>query len=196
MTPKLRYSDRHMGPVRETFFLTTPAVPVVKLSRGVQLMGKKRYDADGESGGDLIAQMIEAISQTEEWQFLRKLMNEQPGTAAGGEVAAEETTIPAAVDPESEYREKMSAYNRIGQDAAETLHYELPRETDTSELHQRKREAHGEACQAYDTFVESRREIADAAAELAMARSCSYQEALTALGETLPSIRLLPSHVA
>ena len=195
MTPKLKYSDRHMPPVKETFFLTTPVTPVLKHSRAVQL-GKKNYMSAEEdvSGESLIGQLLEAISRTEEWSFLRMLMNEHtPEGMAGGEVAAE---TPGATNPEKDYREKVNAYRRIGHDDAESLHYQLPREDDGAELCERRRKAHDDAAVAYGTFVESRREISDKAAEYATAHACGYTEALTAIGETLPLVPVLPSRVS
>lgn len=199
MTPKLKYSDAHMPPVKQTFFrLTTPVTPIVKMSKSVQL-NKKHYgadDANGETGRDIVARLLESISQTEEWQYIRMLMNEQPGTAGGGEVASEETTIPAAVDPEDDYREKMSAYHRLGQpERMPVLSYQKPREVDEAELYQQRREAYNEAAAAYGTFVESRKDIADRAAEYAMAHTCSYTEAIIAIGESMPNIPILTSQV-
>lgn len=57
-----------------------------------------------DANDNLVAEICEAIGQTDEMQFIRKLMAEQSGDVAGGELASEDPSpsldaTPAAVDP-------------------------------------------------------------------------------------------------
>jgi len=193
---KMRYSAQHMPPVRQTYRSTAAARPYTR--RELKRFQAGDDDASGSTGLDAatIALLVAAISNTDEMQYIRKLMAEQNNDAAGGEVAAEE---PTAADPLAEYEEKSEAYRRAGRVDSEALHYQQPspaeRYAQRQQSHARRQEAHASACVAFEKFNASRKSITEKAAQHALLTGTDYTTALRAVGGSVPDVKLLPAAV-
>jgi len=202
-TKKLKYGAEHMPAVKPTFFVTGSPRPLSRWEQKRRAMRKpqqplqkqKHYEAGTDDSGEstsldevTISLLLKAIFNTDEMQFIRKLMAEQNNDAAGGEVAAEE---PVGVDPQATYEEKREAYQRAGRDDGETLHYQQPKPIGPAERYARRQQAHTEAAVAFDHFLDSRKEISERAAEYALANGCSYDAALRGIGESMPDVKLI-----
>jgi len=118
----------------------------------VSLAPRKRYEADDDDDGGkhLIAQLLEAISQTDEMQFIRKLMSEHDERA--DQQAAEARSAQQVVDPETDYAEKMSRYESLGQRASVGMLTYQKAQIDDAERYERRVAAHSEACAAYEAL--------------------------------------------
>ena len=177
---KIRY-DVASGDVQEVFGLSMPVRPLAK------------YERDQMPGGgnaDLIAQIMEAIGSTAEFQYIRmKMAGEQAPGVAGGEGASDApspTMMQGRLDAMAGHGQPPAAmverekYDQLGKPGA----------TDGPERYDRRDQAHGAVLASYDDHNESRRAISDRAADYAVRHGCDYDTALAAIGGSRPRVHL------
>lgn len=171
---RLRYgsSSTDIGPVVHTYSAEEP-------HSGDRI----QYQND-----DLIAQLLEAISNTEEFSYIRKLMAERmPPGYGGGEMGADSTDSNPAT---AMARQTQSQYARV-RSGGMALHYrKRDDESVWTEHYQKLDSAHQQACSAFDEFNESRKGISDRIANHALRHGLSYDEAAFDIGSPRPNVKL------
>jgi hypothetical protein len=170
---KIRYGGSNSD-VGEIFMLDTPVQPVLCYEK--------------EDLPDLAKLILEAIANTAEWQYIRKLMLEaQPAGVAGGEggsdLAAPAHTLEVA----------QAAYQRARDPEAGSLHYSRTGDAAShQERYARRERAHAEWSAEFARFNESRKGVSERIAAHAMRHGLGYAAAAHDLGLTAPNV-LLPT---
>ncbi|NOY41183.1 MAG: hypothetical protein GXP26_05020 [Planctomycetes bacterium] len=178
---KIRYSEKHGGEFVINTATVEPESPV------------HRYQGGETTGNDgLIAQIMEAIGMTSEFQFLRKLMAESmPVGLPGGEAGYEDA---GNTDAATMLHDKRKNYQRLRRPEVDSMHYQQPRDaSDDVQRYEARQQAHAELCGAFEDFNESRKDISDRASQHALRHGCDYVTALAAVGGSIPDVCLPPA---
>ena len=191
---KIRYSGANCG-VQEVFALDMVVEPEPE---------PERYAANDPMPGaddEFVARILEAIGNTDEMQFIRKLMAEaMPPGQAGGECAGEDPA-PVMTPQMASQLVSMAQHGQPpamlhappvaatkGQPVAAQVQRENYRRTprplplDPEEKYSRKMQAHADSVSADDDYNQERKGPSERIAQYAMEHHCDWETAEIATG--------------
>lgn len=203
---KLRYSESRLSRVEQTATADyNVTVPVSRLREKFM----RDQPAMTEGHHDMIRMIVEALEQTDVFQWVRSMMAQQAGTKGGGEVAVEAPSATFAPRQEKMYGAQMDPgtdpdpheillaanrkYQRARADSPTVMRYSECESVEqaaqsAAERHDAIEEARTELHECYARSCAATAGVSQRAVDLAVQRGCSFEEALTHLGSSMPTI--------